>query len=1069
MKEFVRMKLKSTQRDLQYILRTALFYFIVVQFCIFHIYCTQLSRSENIPKVKNGILDLRSGWDFNTQGLLGLDGIWEFYWQEFYSVAEAASSKRLRSSESHGLKVLYEPVPDAWNNYESGKFPGFGFASYRMRILTDKPVPDISIKMLEAATAYRLFVNGKLLLSNGTVGKTRETAKPLYRPAVSEPFTLEKDNELIVEVSNFSHSKGGLWGRVFIGNHSELSILRQRSIWFDLFMSGGLSVMGLYQLSLFAFLRRDRFNLYFGLVCLFAMIRMVLTGERFAFSAFPEFDFNLSYRLELLSVYLESIFFALFLRSMFPDEVRKPATTTLVVGSLALSVIVLFTELETYSRTLPLFSLLLVSGGLYLLFALSRAVKKDRPGAWIGLTLFIGLFTIIINDLLYANMIINTTYFLSYGISFFFIAQAFMVSQRFSYAYNLSEKLTDELLESNRRLVSLDKLKDEFLANTSHELRTPLQGIIGIADSVKRGAAGPLSRFLDRQMTMIIASGERLSALVNDILDFSKLKHKDLVLNRIPVDLRQSVEFTLGLNRINVDESKLSLVNSVPADFPHLKADENRLQQILQNLIGNAIKFTESGVITISARLIDSQFAEVSVQDTGIGVKKDDQKKIFDFFEQADGGDARNVGGAGLGLAISKALVRLHGGEIGVESEDGNGARFYFTMPVSDQSSERSDSKPNAEQYIKSEISSLELNFTPDSYFLKANDDFSRGSVRILAVDDEPINLEVIGNYLALCKMDCLAVRSGLEALDILANDKSFNVIILDVMMPRFSGLETAKEIRNSYSALELPILMLTAKNQDKDLVNALNAGANDYLLKPFNFEQLIRRVNNLIELARGHKNLMHQENEKRIAINTVRQKINIDLHDHLGGKLIDLKFLSEELLNSEVPDPALIRKINGNVNQSIQMLRDQMLKIEDLGLVSENFFSGINLILLRRYSDAGRDLDFQCDEGLIKNFVIKPNENSLMELYGIVNEIANNDLKYGIGISRWNFESKNREIVMDMRSESLYHLKEHGTGRGTENLIQRSAKLEGRMKMILSDSGYQITLQIPFGKISEY
>ncbi|EPG75291.1 GHKL domain protein [Leptospira fainei serovar Hurstbridge str. BUT 6] len=1017
----------------------------------------------------DGILDLRPGWNFDTQGMLGMDGVWEFYWQEFYSETKPPPSNGLQAGKFQELQPRYEPVPDAWNNYESGKFPGFGFASYRMRILTDKRIPDISIKMLEAATAYRLFVNGKLLLSNGNVGKTANTAKPLYRPAVSEPFTLEKDNEIIVEVSNFSHSKGGLWGRVFIGKHSELSFLRQRSIWFDLFMSGGLSVMGFYQLSLFAFLRRDRFNLYFGLLCLCAMVRMVLTGERFAFSVFPELDFNLSYRLELLSGYLEGIFFTLFLRSMFPDEVRKPATTTLVVGFITLSVIALFTELATYSRTLSLFSLLLVSGGLYFLYALGKAVKKDRPGAWIGLALFLGLFTILINDLLYANMIINTTYFVSYGISFFFIAQAFMVSRRFSYAYNLSEKLTDELRESNRRLVSLDKLKDEFLANTSHELRTPLQGIIGIADSVKRGAAGPLSRFLDRQMTMIIASGERLSALVNDILDFSKLKHKDLVLRRIPVDLHQSVEFTLGLNRVNVDESKLRLINAVPEDFPQLKADENRLQQILQNLIGNAIKFTENGDVTIEARLIDSHFAEVSVQDTGIGVKKEDQEKIFDFFEQADGGDARNVGGAGLGLAISKALVNLHGGEIGIESEDGRGARFYFTMPVSEPSVEPSDSKTVVKHYIKSDIGSVETNFTPDSYFLKANDDIRHEPVRILAVDDEPVNLEVIGNYLALCKMDCLAVRSGLEALDILANDNSFNVIILDVMMPKFSGLETAKEIRNNYTALELPILMLTAKNQDKDLVNALNAGANDYLLKPFNFEQLIRRVNNLLELANGQKNLIRKENEKRIAINTVRQKINIDLHDHLGGKLIDLKFLSEELLKSQVPDPALIQKINGNVNQSIQMLREQMLKIEDLGLVSENFFSGINLILLRRYSDAGRDLDFRCDEDLIKNFSTKPNENNLMELYGIVNEIANNDLKYGIGISEWSFTSKNHEIVMDMRSKSLYHLREHGTGRGTENLIQRSAKLEGRMEMALSDSGYQITLQVPLGKISEF
>ncbi|PJZ28497.1 hybrid sensor histidine kinase/response regulator [Leptospira kmetyi] len=1042
--------------------RSALGFFLFLSLSILS--CGQFVYLEKPPKVVQGVLDLGSKWDFDSMGPLSLEGDWGFSWKKLYSDLSEAREKH---------SAQYANVPDAWNNYpqdENGNgYPSFGYATYEMKILLDEPRSDMAIKMLEASTSYNIYVNGQKVLSSGIVGRTKEESKPLYRPAVSAPIRLDKSNELVIEVSNFAHSKGGVWAKVWIGKHSELSTLRERTIWLDLFITGGLFIGVLYHFSLFSLLRRELSHLFFALIGIVAIVRIVLTGERLLFTLFPDFDFALSYRLEILSVYIGGSILALFIRSIFPNEFDKKAAYGFVFGFSVLSLIVVATELSFYSRTLPVFSLLVFTECIYIVYVLIRAISNQRIGAWIGLMICILLFMIVTNDLLYANMIINTSYFISYGISLFFIAQAFIISKQFAISYYLSQKLSSDLQRSNDRLISLDKLKDEFLATTSHELRTPLQGIIGIADSLKRGAGGELSSFMESQLRMIVSSGQRLANLVNDIQDFSKLKHSDLNLRRIPVDIKQAADFTLELNRVNVDASKLVLLNEIENDFPPLLADEDRLQQILQNLIGNAIKFTETGSVRVSAKVLDDRYAEISVTDTGIGIPYDQQERIFEFFERIHGGDLSVAGGTGLGLTISRALVSLHGGELNVKSAVQKGSRFYFTIPLSKEGKNPSKTNPNSKSKRQSRltISSKNGSRTNDNGDVSHKTDtgetnLQNSKIRILVVDDEPVNLEVIRNYLSLSNIESVLVKSGNEALEILKTNSDFKAVILDVMMPRMSGLEVAREIRNHFGPLELPILMLSAKNRDADLISALNAGANDYLVKPFDFEQLMNRITNLLDLIQGHKNRIEHENDKREAIHKVRQKINIDLHDHLGAKLIDLKFLSEELLSGKIkPDQNLIEKIHGTVNQSIGMLREQMLKIEDLNLVSENFITGVNLVLLRRYSDAGREIDFQNEEELIQLFESHRDENALMEFFGIINEVATNDLKYGKGISSWKFSLINHEILMEMNSESDYALSNNRTGRGTENLIQRSAKLEGKMEISLLENVYSIRLKI--------
>ena len=241
----------------------------------------------------------------------------------------------------------------------------------------------------------------------------------------------------------------------------------------------------------------------------------------------------------------------------------------------------------------------------------------------------------------------------------------------------------DKERQLTERLQTIDRLKDQFLANTSHELRTPLNGIIGLAESLKDGASGELPAEARGDLNLIVHSGKRLTNLVNDLLDFSKLKNHELVLQQKPIDLYSIVDVVLLLSRSLAKDKSIELINEVDPQLPLVEADENRLQQILNNLVSNGIKFTEEGSVRVSARQ-EGQQVVVQVRDTGIGIPKEKFATIFQEFEQADGSISREFGGTGLGLTITKQLVEAHGGTIALDSTVGEGSVFSFSLPISE-------------------------------------------------------------------------------------------------------------------------------------------------------------------------------------------------------------------------------------------------------------------------------------------------------------------------------------------------------------------------------------------------
>jgi two-component system, sensor histidine kinase ChiS len=415
----------------------------------------------------------------------------------------------------------------------------------------------------------------------------------------------------------------------------------------------------------------------------------------------------------------------------------------------------------------------------------------------------------------------------------------------------LYDKVIQEARQREEALRRVDKLKDEFLANTSHELRTPLNGIIGISESLYDEADRVSPETLRENLAMTIASGRRLASLVNDILDFSKLKNADIELQRKSVNLRVVADVVLRHNAPMTRGKSLQLINEIPFDIPLVNGDENRLQQVLYNLIGNAVKFTESGFVKISAKPDEDGTITVRVDDSGIGIPVDKREIIFEEFQQADGSIAREFAGTGLGLSISRRLVEMHGGRIWVQSEVGRGSTFSFTLPVSEGATVNlAEPFYEASGTPAMELPAADEGLVRAAEIVDQPSSQNGNTISILVVDDEPINHQVLKNHLSSSQYHISQAYTGREALQLLEESR-YDLVLLDVMMPRMSGYEVCQKIREKYLSSELPVIMVTAKNQVEDLVYGLTAGANDYIAKPFTKQEFLARINTQLDLSR--------------------------------------------------------------------------------------------------------------------------------------------------------------------------------------------------------------------------
>jgi signal transduction histidine kinase/CheY-like chemotaxis protein/HAMP domain-containing protein len=377
-------------------------------------------------------------------------------------------------------------------------------------------------------------------------------------------------------------------------------------------------------------------------------------------------------------------------------------------------------------------------------------------------------------------------------------------------AYEISQQTLEEMKE-------LDRVKSQFLANMSHELRTPLNSVIGFSRVILKGIDGPINETQEQDITAIYNSGLHLLNMINEILDLSKIEAGKMELQIDDVEISNVVNNAVNSASGLIKGKPIQLVTRVEPDLPSIKGDELRLSQILTNLLGNAVKFTEKGSITIEAGLHHTEDNAdeilITVADTGIGIAPEDQGKLFQRFSQVDDSPTRRTGGTGLGLSIARSLVELHGGRIGLLSSDTNlGSTFYFTIPVK---------REPANQVVQ---------------------DLPPGENIILSIDDDPQVITLYERFLKPYGYEVVALTNPELAVDRARELKPF-AITLDIMMPDKDGWQVLSELKKDEETRNIPVMICSILEEEE---KGFNLGASEYLVKPFLHDDLANAIKRL-------------------------------------------------------------------------------------------------------------------------------------------------------------------------------------------------------------------------------
>ena len=468
---------------------------------------------------------------------------------------------------------------------------------------------------------------------------------------------------------------------------------------------------------------------------------------------------------------------------------------------------------------------------ILMIYMVSRRAGWIWTGIVIALQLVMSALTYL--DVLPNNTPLNKTHEV-YAFFVYFVTSSSLISltliyQGFSNKAIAEIKVRNDELEVKRQeLQAISDIRDQFIASVSHELRTPMNAIMGFNDLLQSSQAANSKAMEVLQLTQ--QSGEHLLTVINDVLDYSQFQSGKLGIHPEPFELRKTVAHAMDLFDNRIKSMRLVFQSQIDEGLPAwVLADRHRLMQVLVNLLGNAIKFTQQGHVMLRVKQSDQSLV-FKVEDTGIGISEDQQAKVFERFSQATVQTQAVYGGNGLGLAISKRLVELMGGEIGVKSQLGHGSVFWFTVPL-----------VPAQAKVPEHVQHPRF----------ANQ--QQHAWRFLIVDDVSMNRLLLRQILKLEYPKSLITEAedGLAALQAI-NDEGFDLVFMDMVMPQMDGIEASKSIRSTvgHQGQRLPILGLSANVNSSDRERFIDAGADDFLLKPYDRQTLVEVTERLLFIA---------------------------------------------------------------------------------------------------------------------------------------------------------------------------------------------------------------------------
>ncbi|WP_019910138.1 hybrid sensor histidine kinase/response regulator [Paenibacillus sp. HW567] len=822
---------------------TLIMLYLAILLAIRWLWLTAYATPEH-PKAVQGVLDLR-GWNIKDSRSITLDGEWEIYPGKFLTHEDFLHP----NMEKPGFVM----VPGDWSDaVTKGERPSFGFATYKLRILLGQPLNEpygFWVQRIQAAS--ELEINGQKELPIGKLSDSKAEYTPKAISYTASYIAANRQEiELLVRTANFDQPlDGGIVHSIRFGTQAVIDTQRWYSIGFQLVTFIILLLHALYAGILYFFNPRQKAFLLFFLLLLAVGISIVADNDTLLLLWLP-INYAWALKIKLLS-YIWLSFFMLLLSYNFSGSPKygkwfKAYAATLFLYSLFLLIV----PVQYIFHTIPLFAVIYLLPVTGVVCRIVRMVIQEQEDA---------VFLLFAATSIASSVAWGTVESLEKTSSYYYPVDVIATIVGFSaYWFKRYFRNSEENAKLTWKLQENDRLKDQFLANTSHELRTPLHGIINIAQTIAAKEQAVMDHKSVQDMELLITISRRMSNLLNDLLDVTRLQDKRIVLQQQPLSLQSLVSGVIDMFEFMTEGRALMLKNDIADSLPPVFADEKRLVQILFNLLHNAIKYTNEGSITVSAATQGKQLS-VHVADTGAGMDQATQARIFEPYEQGQQG-INEGGGIGLGLSICKQLVELHGGTLSVRSAPGQGSMFSFTLPLADASDRiraldisGGDMMANtvtseaclAQRSHSAALSTLWSTFHPDELQISA------GEVKILAVDDDPVNLRVLSSILSGEHYHIRTVLSAGEALKLLGTEQ-WDLLIADVMMPNMSGYELTRTVRERFSSYELPILLLTARNQPEDIYTGFLSGASDYLVKPVDALELKYRVRSLTGLKQS-------------------------------------------------------------------------------------------------------------------------------------------------------------------------------------------------------------------------
>jgi sensor histidine kinase YesM len=882
-----------------------------------HIAWLHYFSTASYGQIDKGRLDLRD-WDVKSKQVLDLNGEWAFYPHTFL-IDEHDPSSAVN-------QPLWLTVPGSWENaLGNEKNRTFGYGTYRLSIqLQSGDEQTYAIRTTSVLTASELYINGKYAGGSGQPAALKENYTPLNLPYTVEAAPDEQGFiEVALHVSNYMFAPSGgielsmqFGEKNTIHNRVRLSETMQQIV-FTVFLSHALYAALLYFMGI---KKSSLINL--SIVLLSLSIALAGNNDKLLFEWFP-LSYGWDFRIKGICLAIGGV--AAIRGTLPPSDLRWPNVIRRLFTGIGIMLVVysLFSQQPVSGISYTLFPLFVIACAIIAFYAMLRLHRSGMRRDLFLTLLFASLFNAIIWQYIALFAGINAIFYpIDLLISIFCIS-AILFKNHLQIAERnktLAAKLQQE-----------DKLKDEFLAHTSHELRNPLHGILNLSHTVLERDYNVLGNKSIVDLQTVLSIGRRMNILLGDLLDASKLKGTGLQLHKSDVNLFEIIEKTIGSLHFLSDSKPVIVLNEVPARLKPVYADENRLAQILFNLLHNAIKYTPEGEIAVSVQ-VQNGMAAIAVRDTGIGIAPEKLELLFQPYQQGKIGDHPQGSGFGLGLGICKQLVELHGSSLTVESREGHGSIFRFSLPLVNRQANRNEEtrvesdQADYERYVeegymvyeeadegaakrnsgeaatrisgghfekgrKGTVSDGTENIRESSFDTDTADtallsspimeaakltavareveekEARRLAVRdnenptaILAVDDDPVNLQVISNILAMDKdIEVYTTTSALEALEKL-RERRWSLVISDVMMPEMSGYALTSLIRDSFEMHELPVLLLTARNQPEDVEAGLLAGASDYIAKPVNAIELRARVRMLLRLKRSVRERLNLE-----------------------------------------------------------------------------------------------------------------------------------------------------------------------------------------------------------------